>query len=239
MLQGLLDAETSRDVTFGVRHDNMKYLNRKQLQKIDRLATERYGIPSLLLMENAGRAAAEEAIKLIGTHKRIVVICGKGNNGGDGFVIARHLHNKNYKVNVIYLGDINDRKSRSVATDINLHIVRKLGIQMYTLNRNIPRLLKSADIIIDAIFGIGLTRDIQNPLKEFIAQINSLNKPVVAVDIPSGLNTDSGNPLGIAIKAKLTVTFGYPKIGFKNPAAKAYTGKVIVADISLPHKSSF
>jgi NAD(P)H-hydrate epimerase len=214
----------------------MQHLTRKQLQKIDRLATEKYGIPSIILMENAGRAAAEETLKLI--HKktaRIIVICGKGNNGGDGFVMARHLHNKNYKVSVIYLGDINDRKSRSVATDINLNIVRKLGIQMYTLNRNIPRLLKSADIIIDAIFGIGLTRKIQGPLKELIAQINSLNKPVLAVDIPSGLDTDSGRPLGIAIKAKMTVTFGYPKIGFKNKESRRYTGKVIVVDISLPN----
>jgi len=213
----------------------MQHLSRKQLQEIDRLATERYGIPSIILMENAGRAAAEESIKLI--HKktaRIIVICGKGNNGGDGFVVARHLYNKSYKVSVIYLGDINNRKSRSVATDINLNIVRKLGIQMYTLNRNIPRLLKSADIIIDAIFGIGLTREIQGPLREFMEKINSLNKPVIAVDIPSGLDTNSGRPLGIAVRAKMTVTFGYPKIGFKNRDSKEYTGKVIVVDISLP-----
>lgn len=214
---------------------NKIYLNRKQLQEIDRLATDKYGIPSLLLMENAGRAAAEETLKLI--HKKstkVVVICGKGNNGGDGFVIARHLHNKNYKVSVIYLGHIKDRKSRSEATDINLNIARKLGIPIYTLNKGVLRLLKSADVIIDAIFGIGLTRAIQGPLKELIAQINSLNKPVVAVDIPSGLDTDSGRPLGIAIKAKLTVTFGYPKKGFKNPSARKYIGKVVVADISLP-----
>ncbi|HLD36334.1 MAG TPA: NAD(P)H-hydrate epimerase [Planctomycetota bacterium] len=213
----------------------MQYLTRKQLQKIDRLATDKYGIPSIILMENAGRAAAEETIKLIHNKTaRIIVICGKGNNGGDGFVIARHLHNNHYKVSVIYLGHIKDRKSRSAASDINLNIVRELGIPIYTLNKKVPRLLNSADIIIDAIFGIGLTREIQSPLKELIAQINALNKPVLAADIPSGLDTDTGKPLGIAIKAKLTVTFGYPKIGFKNKESGRYTGKVIVVDISLP-----
>ena len=213
----------------------MQHLSRKQLQEIDRLATERYGIPSIILMENAGRAAAEETIKLIHNKTaRIIVICGKGNNGGDGFVIARHLHNNHYKVSVIYLGHIKDRKSRSAASDINLNIVRELGIPIYTLNKKVPRLLNSADIIIDAIFGIGLTREIQSPLKELIAQINALNKPVLAADIPSGLDTDTGKPLGIAIKAKLTVTFGYPKIGFKNKESGRYTGKVIVVDISLP-----
>ncbi len=223
----------------------MQYLNRKQLQNIDRLATDKYGIPPLLLMENAGRAAAEETVKFIRKKSaKVVIICGKGNNGGDGFVTARHLHNNHYKVNVIYLGDIKDRKSRSAAsgeprlgreaTDINLNIVRQMEIPMYPLNRNVLRLLKSADIIIDAIFGIGLTRAIQGPIKELIVQINSLNKPVVAVDIPSGLDTDSGRPLGIAIMAKMTVTFGYPKIGFKNKEARRYTGRIIVADISLP-----
>ncbi|MBI5779312.1 MAG: NAD(P)H-hydrate epimerase [Planctomycetes bacterium] len=223
----------------------MQHLNRKQLQQIDRLATAKYGIPSLLLMENAGRAAAEETIRLIRRKSsRIVVICGKGNNGGDGFVIARHLHNNHYKVSVIYLGDIKDRKSRSAAsgeprlgreaTDINLNIVRKLGITIHPLNKSTLRLLKSADIIVDAIFGIGLTREIQGPIKELIAQVNSLNKPVLAVDIPSGLDTNSGQPLGIAVRAKITVTFGYPKIGFNNPETRKYTGKVVVADISLP-----
>jgi len=224
----------------------MQYLTRNQLQKIDQLATDKYGIPSIILMENAGRAAAEETIKLTQLLRagaglvrkksaKVVVICGKGNNGGDGFVIARHLHNNHYKVSVIYLGDIKDRKSRSEATDINLNIARKLGIPMYTLNKSVPGLLKSADVIIDAIFGIGLTRDIQSPIKELIAQINSLKKPVLAVDIPSGLDTDSGKPLGITIKARTTVTFGYPKIGFKNPESRKYTGKIIVADISLPN----
>jgi len=205
----------------------MQYLNRKQLQKKDRLATTKYGIPSIILMENAGRAAANEAIKLIRKKiAKITVICGKGNNGGDGFVMSRHLHNQGHMVSA---------KSRSAATDTNINIVRKLGIRIYPLNKNISRLLKSADIIIDAIFGIGLTREVQGPIKELIAQINSLKKPVLAVDIPSGLDTDTGNPLGIAIKAKLTVTFGYPKKGFRNNESGKYTGRIKVADISLPH----
>ncbi|MEW6026960.1 MAG: NAD(P)H-hydrate epimerase [Planctomycetota bacterium] len=216
--------------------NKLRYFNRQQLQKIDRQAVGKYGIPSLLLMENAGRAVAEETLKLLQYEhdQKAVVICGKGNNGGDGFVAARHLYNINYKVNVIYLGDIKDKESRSDATDINLSIVQKLGIPIHPLNMRALRLLKSADVIIDAIFGIGLAREIQSPLKEFIKQINALRKPVVAVDIPSGLDTDSGRPLGIAIRATKTVTFGYPKIGFRNKESRKYTGKVVVADISLP-----
>ena len=224
------------------------YLTRTQLQAIDRIATDKYGIPSLILMENAGRAVAEETIKLLKHKKnpRVTVICGKGNNGGDGFVTARHLHNKKYKVTILYLGNINDVKSRSEATNINLNIALKLRIPVIELSfllkglprphRNAFRLLKSADVIIDAIFGIGLEREIQSPLLEFIAQINSSSIPVVAVDIPSGLDTDTGNPLGIAIKAKRTVTFGFPKIGFLRPSAKKYLGKLIIADIGIPNE---
>jgi len=224
------------------------YLTRTQLQAIDRIATDKYGIPSLILMENAGRAVAEETIKLLKHKKnpRVTVICGKGNNGGDGFVTARHLHNKKYKVTILYLGNINDVKSRSQATNINLNIALKLRIPVIELSfllkglprphRNAFRLLKSADVIIDAIFGIGLEREIQSPLLEFIAQINSSSIPVVAVDIPSGLDTDTGNPLGIAIKAKRTVTFGFPKIGFLRPSAKKYLGKLIIADIGIPNE---
>lgn len=229
---------------------NHIYLNRNRLKEIDRISTDKYRIPSLILMENAGRAVADEAIKLIKSTlpgKRetvIIVICGKGNNGGDGFVTARHLHNKNCKVSILYLGNINDVKSMSEATNINLNIVLKLRIPVMELPfllkglprpyKNAFRLLKSADVIIDAIFGIGLERKIQSPLHEFIARINSLDIPVVAVDIPSGLDTDTGQPLGIAIKAKRTVTFGFPKIGFLKPAAKKYLGKLTIADISIP-----
>lgn len=217
------------------------HLNRKRLQEIDQLATDKYGIPSIILMENAGRAVAEESIKLIRKKiARITVICGKGNNGGDGLVCARHLHNHGYKVRILYLGKLSDTQSRTNQTNTNLNIALRMSIPIIELppdepaNRLALTTLKSADVIIDAIFGIGLTREIQGPLREFIAQINSLNKPVVAVDIPSGLDTDSGKPLGIAIRAKMTVTFGYPKIGFKNKKAREYTGQVVVADISLP-----
>jgi NAD(P)H-hydrate epimerase len=233
---------------------NQIHLNRNRLKEIDRIATERYGIPSLILMENAGRAVADETIKLIKTtlpDKKtpvVIVICGKGNNGGDGLVTARHLHNQHLRVIIFYLGCLNDHKARSDESNINLNIVRKLKIRIIELpwlldkssrkhktNRDTTsRLLKTADVIIDAIFGIGLEREIQNPLREFIAQINSSSIPVVAVDIPSGLDMDTGKPLGIAIKSKRTVTFGFPKIGFLKTSAKQYLGRLTVADISIP-----
>jgi NAD(P)H-hydrate epimerase len=231
------------------------YLSRQQLQEIDRIATRRYGISSLLLMENAGRCVADGTIKLARALKKksanIIVICGNGNNGGDGFVAARHLCNTAHKIIIFYLGELSSNSGRSEATEINLNIVRKIGIPIIELPWLLWRrgdtnheqkakykaslsFLKNTDIILDAIFGIGLERQIEEPLRRFIEEINLLKKPVIAVDVPSGLDCDTGIPLGIAVKATMTVTFGFPKIGFRNKISNQYTGKVVVADISIP-----
>lgn len=232
----------------------MKYLTRNQLVEIDRRTIEHFGIPALLLMENAGRAVAEECVKLLRrsfagqTKRRITVICGRGNNGGDGFVCARHLHNRGYAVKIIYLGSLENRHSLTQETETNINIVRRLKIPILEapwlfsqtqierrnkLWRILSRLVRDSDIIVDAIFGIGLKREIENPLKTFIEWINSLKKPVVAVDIPSGIDTDSGEVLGTAIKARVTVTFGFPKKGFLNKEARKFLGRVVVDEISL------
>jgi len=221
----------------------MKYLTRKQLQELDRKTTEEYGhsgrlnggIPAIVLMENAGRAVADEAFRMVKHIKRplIYIICGQGNNGGDGFVAARHLFNNRIKVNIIYTGEVNKGINEKGEAGINLRAALKMKIPIKEFSKNKVN-IKQANLIIDAIFGIGLTRPVQGEIKELIELINKSGKPVIAVDVPSGLDCDTGSPLGIAVKATETVTFGAPKIGFKKKEAKKYMGKLIIADIGIP-----
>ncbi len=236
----------------------MKHLSRAQMKTADRLAIEQFGIPALLLMENAGRIVAEESIKLLDkdSNAKVLVICGKGNNGGDGFVAARYLFNRHIHVNVLYLDKANNQP-RTSETAANLGIIQKLDIpiltelppthRLHTSSKDIRQeikyetellthLFKDYGVIIDAIFGIGLEREVTSPYKEVIDAINNSGRPVVAVDIPSGLDADTGRPLGTAVRAKLTVTMAAPKKGFQSPGAQHYTGQVVVADIGIPDK---
>lgn len=211
------------------------YLTRSQMRELDRLAIEKYRIPALILMENAGRAVAQEALKMVKPPARISVICGKGNNGGDGFVAARHLFNQGLKVYVFYLGHIMEAIDQGEA-GINLRIIYEMGVPIKEISQVEPILpyLKKSDLIIDAIFGVGLERPIEGDLRVLIEKINQLNKPIIAIDVPSGLDCNKGIPLGVAIKASQTITLGAAKIGFKKPTAKKYLGKLTVADIGIP-----
>ncbi|MFH1227173.1 MAG: NAD(P)H-hydrate epimerase [Planctomycetota bacterium] len=216
----------------------MRYLSRAQMQKSDRIAIERFGIPSLLLMENAGRIVAEESIKLLGEsqNRRVLVVCGKGNNGGDGLVAARYLVNRRIKTDILFL-DKPVNPSRTVETAVNLHIARKMKIPLLTdYKKLLAGKFKKYGLIIDAIFGVGLAREVLPPYSEIVRAINNSGLPIVAIDIPSGLDADTGRPLGIAVKAKLTVTMSAPKKGFLKPGAGFYTGNIIVADIGIPLK---
>jgi len=228
----------------------MKYLSRQQLKEIDRRAIEEFGIPALILMENAGRAVADEAIKLYRKNRSpmAAIVCGKGNNGGDGLVVARHLHNHGFRVAVLYLDAVDNKAGKSIEVLTNLEIIKKLNIQIielaWMLNNSLKEnkklldktysLLGKSGVIIDAIFGIGLERPIEGHLKNFIERINSLSVPKIAVDIPSGLDADTGLPLGAAVKAKTTISLVAMKKGFKNPESRKFTGKIKVADISIP-----
>ena len=194
------------------------------------------GITISALMENAGKSVADEVMKSAGTDKAIGVFCGYGNNGGDGMCAARHLIEKGYKVNVFLAGKIRPFSPQAQAchdklVDLNHKpqtISAQDGIEKAFGN------IGESQLIIDALFGIGIRGPLDDFYKKLIARINGSGAPVIAVDIPSGLGADSGNPLGIAIKAHKTVTFGYPKAGFNNPEAKAYVGELVVADIGLP-----
>lgn len=216
----------------------MKYLTRTQMQEIDHRTIQEYGIPGMVLMENAGRSVAEESLRMLGRSRRpsVVVLCGPGNNGGDGLVVARHLFNHGAQVTVIFLGRIKNALARDDDAAINLKIALKMRIPVKeTFNlKSIIAHLKSSSLIIDAIFGIGLARPVGRKLRKLIQAVNRLKRPVIAVDVPSGLDCDTGEPLGGAIQATETITFAAPKIGFKNPLAKKYLGKLTVVDIGIP-----
>ncbi|MCF6158799.1 MAG: NAD(P)H-hydrate epimerase [wastewater metagenome] len=219
-----------------------KILTREEMRELDRRAIEEYKIPGIILMENAGRNVTEEVMEMIqdkpGTMK-VAVLCGKGNNGGDGFVIARHLHNRSIPVDVFLFANISDVVDGGGDAGINLRILLNMKIpvkdfpEMTDINDTIVE-LNSYDILIDALFGTGLSGEVREPFHALIHGINSLNKPVVSVDIPSGLDCNTGRVLGVAIKATRTVTFAASKRGFYMEDGPIHTGKITVTDISIP-----
>ena len=215
----------------------MKLISSSKMRAIDRLATEKFGIPSLILMENAGRSVACEAEGMIRSKAvSIAILCGYGNNGGDGFVVARHLTNRGYRV-VVYL--VGKQKKMSKDTETNFIIIKKSKIRMKRIanQKQITqaiRHIKKSQLLIDAVFGIGVKGGLSSFYCQLFTKINSSGIAVLSIDIPSGLDADKGMPLPIAIKAKKTVTMGLAKIGFKSRLARKYLGRVTVADISLP-----
>jgi NAD(P)H-hydrate epimerase len=212
------------------------YLSREEVRALDRRAIEELGVPGVVLMENAGRGAAEVLISL-GCKGPVVICCGKGNNGGDGFVIARHLDNRSIPVRVLLFADPAQLTGDAA---VNYQIVAQsgLGISIYereSLNEGKVRSeLAKAEWIVDALFGTGLTGPVRKPFDQIIKCINESNRRVLAVDIPSGLDCDTGQPLGPTVRADHTVTFVAQKKGFANHLAKSWTGQVHVVDIGAP-----
>lgn len=217
-------------------------LTREEMRELDRKAIEEYKIPGIILMENAGRNVAEEVLKLIQNPQetKVAVLCGKGNNGGDGFVVARHLHNHRIPVNVFLGARISDiLKDGDAGTNLQILLHMKLPIREVFDATGVSGVLKELsgyDIIIDALFGTGFSGEVREPFKTLINGVNNLNKPVVSVDIPSGLDCNNGNVLGAAIKAVKTVTFAVSKRGFYLGDGPAHTGEVIITDISIPEE---
>ncbi|MGA8408138.1 MAG: NAD(P)H-hydrate dehydratase [Candidatus Acidiferrales bacterium] len=220
----------------------MKILTAQEMREVDRLSTERYGIPGLTLMENAGAGVA----RFIAQHwpdyaqRRIVVLCGKGNNGGDGFVAARHLRDRGARPEVFLLaapdemrGDAATNCKRWQETYGDLHPIRDS-----TSWHSVQAVLATADIIVDAILGTGTRGAVTGLLAEVIEAVNQRRGParssVVAVDIPSGLVADTGEASGPAVKAAYTVTFTAPKTGMLASGAGDYVGQLIVHDIGSP-----
>jgi len=212
----------------------MKVASVSQMRKMDRTAVEQYGMPEEILMENAGHGAYTVLCKEIGVWgKKFVVLCGPGNNGGDGFVVARKIHADGAEVEVLILG----KKDRyHGAAGKNLDILRRLPVEIRQAAalEEIERAGASADFLIDAVFGTGLSREVEGIYKEAIPWINGSGKKVLSLDIPSGINGDTGRIMGVAVKADYTVTFGLPKTGNLLYPGFEHGGKLYLTHISFP-----
>jgi NAD(P)H-hydrate epimerase len=211
-------------------------LSRDEVRAVDRRAIEEYGMPGVVLMENAGRGAAEVLVKL-GIDGPVVICAGRGNNGGDGFVIARHLENRGCSVRVLLFCDPNDLRGDAA---INYRIIEKAGTPLTAFSgdiasEEIDRQLADADWIVDALLGTGANGAAREPYATVIRAINAAGKKVLAIDLPSGLDCDSGEAPGECVSANHTATFVARKIGFDSEAAGEWIGTVHVVDIGVPH----
>jgi NAD(P)H-hydrate epimerase len=215
------------------------YLSRDAVRDLDRRAIQEYGVPGVVLMENAGRGAAELLTQLNAQCGRVLILCGPGNNGGDGFVMARHLQNLGADVDVLLFGSID---TLTPDAKVNALIWQK-SAPLWTapansrLDVDTRRIIDGAPgWIVDALFGTGLTRPLGPPFDDVVAAVNARRRHVLAVDLPSGLDCDTGEPLGPTIRATHTATFVAHKKGFLNPEAKTWTGAIHVIDIGAPKK---
>jgi ADP-dependent NAD(P)H-hydrate dehydratase / NAD(P)H-hydrate epimerase len=212
----------------------MKISSVKEMRNLDKMAIEKFGIIDELLMENAGLAVYQVLSENIGIKKkRFVVFSGAGNNGGDGFVVARKIHSNGGIVKVFLLGNPDRYQG---AAKLNYDILANLPIPIETIEtKKLPKSeIFHCDAIIDAIFGTGLTREVEGKYADIIGLINQSKKPVISVDIPSGVNGDTGNIMGISVKADYTVTFGLPKIGNMLYPGFERCGRLYVTHISFP-----
>lgn len=216
----------------------MQVVTAEEMQQLDQSTIRDIGIPGLVLMENAGLRVVEIISEILEdvSGRIITVFAGKGNNGGDGFVVARHLLNMGAEVRVLLLGDIN---GISGDARVNLDILTAMGHKVHSIiNVNSVNIVKlamvSTDLVVDAVFGTGFKGAVDEYTGNLIEIINNAGKPVVAVDIPSGLEANTGRAHGPCIRATHTVTFGLPKIGLLVYPGVDYAGELFVADISIP-----
>lgn len=207
-------------------------LDRESVRAVDAAAINEYNIPGIVLMENASRGLAEQALLMLkdaqASPTKVLIICGSGNNGGDGYALGRHLHNAGVKVTFVQLSKVRENTdaatNRNICLNMNLNEITFVDIDSCA----------NCDLIVDAIFGTGLDRPVAGLAGEVINWINQQKTLVLAVDLPSGLDCDTGKPLGIAVKADCTVTFVARKPGMLAQGAEEYLGKVVVVSIGAP-----
>jgi hydroxyethylthiazole kinase-like uncharacterized protein yjeF len=218
----------------------MRILNAAQMRDADRHTIEEIGIPSLVLMENAGRqvVAAIEAAFESRLDGRVAVLCGRGNNGGDGFVVARTLLQRGIDASVFVIGSLTDVRGDART---NLDILGRLGVTVVEVNDEQAWELHFSEIarcslIVDAIFGTGLRSPVAGMMETVIADVNASEIPVVSVDLPSGMSADTPHLVGDCVDASLTVTLAAPKLPLVLPPGEAYAGDVVIADIGIPHE---
>jgi len=216
-----------------------RVMSRDEVRRVDAWAIDEVGVPGVVLMENAGRSGAELVRKQLASAggAKVCIFCGTGNNGGDGYVVARHLLNAGLGVTVVLCGP---RAKVQGDALINLAILERLGQVIESLDpgdaevrSRVQSLGGDADLIVDALFGTGLRGQLKEEYRRLIEAINDLGRPILAVDVPSGLDCDSGEPLGAAIQAACTVTFVAVKKGFVASGASRYVGELYVASIGV------
>ncbi len=219
----------------------MKILNASEMQRIDRLTTERYGVPSLTLMENAGQGVVDFLARRYSPleNHRIAIVCGRGNNGGDGLVVARLLRQRLLKPRVLLLADPSELRGDAA---VNLKRLEASGppeiVATAEAWREVYPTLEGATLLVDALLGTGLTRPLEGFLREVVRDLNRLrpSPEVVAVDLPSGLSADTGSVIGECIRAAASVTFTAPKVAHVLPPASEHVGDFVVHEIGTPRE---
>lgn len=212
-------------------------VSREQVRAIDRIAIENYGIPSIVLMENAGRGCADLLISQgISPLSPVIICCGKGNNAGDGLVMARHLEVQGYPVEILLFTDPAELKGDA---GINYRIVSHSDIPIHRLTLPadaalLKHHLSRASWVVDALLGTGSTGEVRPPFNDVIHAINESQRPVFAIDLPSGLDCDLGDPVECCVRANVTGTLLAPKIGFNSETGKEMTGQIHVVPLGIP-----
>jgi hydroxyethylthiazole kinase-like uncharacterized protein yjeF len=217
----------------------MRVLNTRQMRDADRRTIEEIGIPSIVLMENAGRqavAAMEAAYDDLAT-SQVGVLCGRGNNGGDGFVVARTLIQRGVDVGVFLLGSVSEITGDA---RINLEVLGRIGVTVVEISSAQEWELhfteiSECDLVVDAILGTGFRGQLSGLLETVVADVNALGVPIVSIDLPTGVSADTHVVEGAAIEASMTVTLGAPKIPLVFPPADSHGGDLVIADIGIPY----
>lgn len=217
-----------------------QFMSREAVREVDQIAIERFGLPGVVLMENAGRGCADWLLEL-GIGGPVAICAGRGNNGGDGFVIARHLENAGMDVRVLLFADPDAVRGDAA---INLHVVRNAGTPLRVFDGTeidafeVEQELAGADWVVDALLGTGTRGELREPFSTLIPVINSHPARRMAVDLPSGLDCDSGLPVDpsrpLAVRSDFTATFVARKSGFQNKDSREFTGEIRVIDIGVP-----
>lgn len=222
-----LAADAKRSYALGMQP---YVLTRDQVRQLDRRAIDAYGMSGLVLMENAGRGTVD-VLERLGIGGPVVILCGKGNNGGDGFVVARHLAIRGHDCRVLLLCAADELSGDAAA---NFAILKKCDVPIVERPDNLDSHCRDAEWLVDAMLGTGARGEPRPPLDAAIDWMNDQSAKKLAVDVPSGLDCDTGRPARHTVRADHTCTFAAMKIGFSQPGAENYTGHVHVCDIGTP-----
>ncbi len=225
----------------------MKVATARQMAELDRVTIEQYGIPSLVLMENAGRSCTERILRIlqekvgVPEEASVAIVCGRGNNGGDGMVIARHLHNRGVYVEVFLLSDV---ENLSADARRQYEIVRRMDVECRIIRdqegvEDLRGYLEEVHLCVDAILGTGLSSPLEGIMRDVVETINLSMATVFAVDVPSGIDATSGRILGEAIRADYTGSFGLLKLGQVLLPGSIHCGETDIYDIGIPSKAVF